>query len=1147
MKNFILGLDVGVGSVGWAVINLDKLRIENCGVRIFESGEVPNEKERYSQKRRHYRSLRRLVRRKSHRKSSLKKHLELIGLVKSSDVDLYYETKENDAISLRYKALSEKLAPEEIAACLIHICNNRGYKDFYEVNTEDLSKEEIKEYEKEKGAAGRIEKIMTEGGYRTPAEMICKDNEFICENSPYRKFHNSDNSETTNLISRKMLEKEVELILNKQREYYDCLTEANIKKTITIIFNQRDFETGPGNEKDPYRKYTGYLDTLGKCRFYKNENRGARFTLLSDVYSLVNVLSQYNFTDSNGDPCIKRELTEEIIFIALNTGNIKKNDLKKTAKKYDININGVDNSNTPITKCLKFIKIVKPIFECFGYNWSELIENYADIDNNLLNRIGVILSEAQTPSRRIKKLKELSAGLDDKLINKLASQKFSGTCNVSYKYMNGAVSAFLEGDIYGKYQADFIKDQPDTDESTKPAKLPPFKNEDDCEFFKNPVVFRSINETRKIINAIIDRYGYPCSVNIETADELNKSFADRSADDKRNKDNEKINDNITKHIIEMTGYSDKKARGYIEKIKLWEAQGHKCLYSGTDIKIEDVLNDKGHMFEVDHIVPYSLVLDNTINNKALVYTSENQIKGQRTPLMYMDKEKAAKFKAAVNDMLRNKKCSKKKYDYLMLENLDDLSLLDEWKSRNLNDTRYIAKYLVNYLKANLRFNTSGELPEDVNIKNNSRVFAVKSAFTSRFRRQWLNENTWGRYDKSELKKITYLDHAADAIVIANCRPEYVILAGEKIKLSGIYRNAGKKITPEYTESMENCIDSLYKYYRMDKDKARKLLRSPSARIAPIIPGLALETDNRLRDLNTHREFFDQNASDEEILEVFNATNRDMYSNDPEFAASLKMPVISIKPERSYTGSITADNPISIKYVDGVPMQLSRKAVGILKFTDISKIRTDDTDLIDSLKAILDGKNDKYTVNDHLKENGLSFFTTAKGRRINKVTVMSPTPARYLKKEISENNFTLMDDRSYYCVELFKNSKGELNVQGIAMSDLVKKNGKLWLKPDFVMPKDYCTHVMYLFPGDYLRIYKSNGQVKFEGYYRSVFNTNQKQFCNIKNNSVNKTPFHLAAKDKCIKLNVDILSKISGENNGDGIKCGEPLTLLREKN
>lgn len=1147
MKNFILGLDVGVGSVGWAVLNLDKLRIEDCGVRIFESGEVPGEKERYSQQRRHYRSLRRLVRRKSHRKSRLKKHLELIGLVKASDVELYYETKENDVISLRYKALSEMLSPEEIAACLIHICNNRGYKDFYEINADDLSKKELNEYEKEKGAAGRIEKIMAEGGYRTPAEMICKDSEFACDNSAYRKFHNSISNDTTNLISRKMLEKEVELILNKQREYYACLTKENIQKIHSIIFEQRDFETGPGNEKDPYRKYTGYLDALGKCRFYKNENRGARFTLLSDVYALVNVLSQYNYTDSSGDPCLKRELSEDIISIALNTGNIKKNDLKKAAKKYGITINGTDSGDTPITKCLKYIKIVKPVFESFGYNWSELIENYTDIDNNLLNRVGVILSEAQTPQRRINMLMELPDKLDDRLIAKLASQKFSGTCNVSYKYMNGAVSAFLEGDIYGKYQADFIKDMPVANEASKPAKLPPFKSENDCEFYKNPVVFRSINETRKIINAVIDRYGYPCSVNIETADELNKSFDDRSADDKRNKTNEKINDDITKQIIEMTGYSEKKARGYIEKFKLWEAQGHKCLYSSREISIEDVLSDKGHMLEVDHIVPYSLVLDNTINNKALVYTSENQIKGQRTPLMYMDKDKAANFKAAVNDMLRNKRCSKKKYDYLMLENLDDISLLDEWKSRNLNDTRYIAKYLVNYLKANLRFNTSGELPEDINIKNNSRVFAVKSAFTSRFRRQWLNENTWGRDDKSELKKITYLDHAADAIVIANCRPEYVILAGEKIKLSRIYHNAGKKITPEYTESMESCVDSLYKYYRMDKEKARRLLRSPSARIAPIIPGLALETDNRLRDLNTHRVFFDENASDEEITEVFNTTNRDLYSDDPDFAASLRMPVISIKPERCYTGSITTDNPISIKEIDGVMMQLSRKAVGDLKSGDIPKLRTDDTDLIDSLKAILDGKNDKYTVSDYLKENGLPFFTTAKGRRINKVTVTSTAPARSLKKEISEKNYTILDDRSYYCVEIFKNSKGELNVQGITMSNLVKKNGKLWLRPDFVMPENYSTHVMYLFPGDYLRIYDSKNALKFEGYYRSVFNINQKKFSNIKNNYINKSPFYLGAKDKCIKLNVDILGKITGENNGDGIKCGEPLSLLKEKN
>ena len=40
------------------------------------------------------------------------------------------------------------------------------------------------------------------------------------------------------------------------------------------------------------------------------------------------------------------------------------------------------------------------------------------------------------------------------------------------------------------------------------------------------------------------------------------------------------------------------------------------------------------------IIPFSIILDNTINNKALVYVSENQRKGQQTPLMYMTPEQA---------------------------------------------------------------------------------------------------------------------------------------------------------------------------------------------------------------------------------------------------------------------------------------------------------------------------------------------------------------------------------------------------------------------------------------------------------------------------------------------------------------------------
>lgn len=39
---YIIGLDIGIGSVGWAVVRNDDdcKRLEDFGVRIFESGEI---------------------------------------------------------------------------------------------------------------------------------------------------------------------------------------------------------------------------------------------------------------------------------------------------------------------------------------------------------------------------------------------------------------------------------------------------------------------------------------------------------------------------------------------------------------------------------------------------------------------------------------------------------------------------------------------------------------------------------------------------------------------------------------------------------------------------------------------------------------------------------------------------------------------------------------------------------------------------------------------------------------------------------------------------------------------------------------------------------------------------------------------------
>jgi hypothetical protein len=65
-KKYSLGLDIGTSSVGWAVLDLDKERIHDLGVRIF-SGQIENKK------RRQFSSAQRMNKRKKQRL----KHLRL--------------------------------------------------------------------------------------------------------------------------------------------------------------------------------------------------------------------------------------------------------------------------------------------------------------------------------------------------------------------------------------------------------------------------------------------------------------------------------------------------------------------------------------------------------------------------------------------------------------------------------------------------------------------------------------------------------------------------------------------------------------------------------------------------------------------------------------------------------------------------------------------------------------------------------------------------------------------------------------------------------------------------------------------------------------------------------------------------------------
>ena len=97
---YVIGMDIGIGSIGWSVIRSDAdcKRIEDFGVRIFEPGENASDRKSNSQIRREYRSVRRVLRRRKHRKELLKAHLENIGLTTIDRINEYFKHADGDII-----------------------------------------------------------------------------------------------------------------------------------------------------------------------------------------------------------------------------------------------------------------------------------------------------------------------------------------------------------------------------------------------------------------------------------------------------------------------------------------------------------------------------------------------------------------------------------------------------------------------------------------------------------------------------------------------------------------------------------------------------------------------------------------------------------------------------------------------------------------------------------------------------------------------------------------------------------------------------------------------------------------------------------------------------------------------------------------
>lgn len=387
-------------------------------------------------------------------------------------------------------------------------------------------------------------------------------------------------------------------------------------------------------------------------------------------------------------------------------------------------------------------------------------------------------------------------------------------------------------------------------------------------------------------------------------------------------------------------------------------------------------------------------------------------------------------------------------------------ILTGWKSRNINDTRYITKYVVGLIKNHLQF-AGGK----------ARVFGIRGHITSRFRKEWLGKNTWGSDEKC---RTNYLNHAADAIVLANLSKMDVEIAMDYEKLRQIRRHYGET-SIQYDHFLNHAAQRIAAFYPITEEAVRKQLVE-SERTPSYVPNLEKEVDLRLGNPEG------ETRSEEEYR-----AETEMYYEGAAFVVKPHLPYVSMKVERKFRGEIADSNPIRLVEENGIQYKISRSKVEELKREQLSKLYTSDGYLIEALEKAFENKDVK-TVKDYMEKEHLDVFQTTNGQPVRKVSIKGMPVSNYYKKSINETNYSILGVPKYYCVEVYTNGQGQTQIWGLRFVDMISYEGKLYLK-NGVRPADYARHVMYLFPGEYIEVEKK-GKIVYEGTYQNVYNINQ---------------------------------------------------------
>ena len=848
MSKHVLGLDLGVGSIGWCLIALDAqgdpAEILGMGSRVVPLTNLGDDKafskgEAFTanQKRTARRTMRRGFARYQLRRYRLRRELEKVGMLPDAAL-IQLPLLELWELRERAATAGRRLTLPELGRVLCHINQKRGYRhvksDAAAIVADEGEKKKDSNSAYLAGIRANDEKL--QGEHKTVGQYFAEQLRQDQSESPTGGISYRIKDQ---IFSRQRYINEYDQIMAAQRVHYpDILTDAFIRMLRDeVIFMQRPL------------KSCKHLVSL--CEFEKQERvmrvqqddgKGGRQLVerrvkfgpkvapkSSPLFQLCRIYEAVNnirLTRPDGSP---RDITPEErdkLVAYLQTYEAPKPPKRKPAKAKPVKLahpkldldklkellcieeelladklleEGLKGDTTRIA--LSIILQPYPQYhhlldmeletrmmtvQLTDEETSEVTEREVAVVTDSyvrqpLYRLWHILYsiEERDAMRRalITQLGMKEEDLDCGLLDQLYRLDFvkPGYGNKSAKFICKLLPQLQQGLGYSEacaavgYRHSNSPTSEEIAERTLLEKIPLLQRNE----LRQPLVEKILNQMINLVNALKAEYGID-EVRVELARELKMSREERERMARNNKDREERNKEVAAKIRECGLYPTKSR---IRKYMLWEEAGRQCLYCGRSIEEEQCLN--GDDMEVEHIIPKSVLYDDSYGNKTCACRRCNKEKGNRTALEYIRaKGWEAEYMERINGLLDKKAISYSKHQRLRWLKED---IPSDFLERQLRLTQYISRQAMAILQQGIR-----------------RVSASEGGVTARLRSLWgyddiLHTLNLDRYDsmgetervsregetteklriKDWSKRKDHRHHAIDALVVASTRQGYI--------------------------------------------------------------------------------------------------------------------------------------------------------------------------------------------------------------------------------------------------------------------------------------------------------------------------------------------------------------------------------------